>query len=175
MEISYKNTFWEILQFNLNHLLSSWILWISLGLVLFVMGDLGIDVARKLDFSAIGKMISFLLVLCGGFGAFLLFMMIITLISVLYSYRTNQEKWGKCKIEVKEEGLFAQSPLAKSEIKWSAVGAIKKKRNVLYMYITKQMAYVIPKRAFTNESEFAKFFSIANEFWTKGRETNLHN
>jgi hypothetical protein len=175
MEISYKNTFWEILQFNLSHLLGSWIFWISLGLVLFVMGDLAVDVAPKLDFSAIGKMISFLLVLCGGFSAFLLFIMIVALISVFYSYRTNQEKWGKCKIEAKEEGLFAQSPLAKSEIKWSAVGAIKKKRNVIYMYITKQMAYVIPKRAFANESEFAKFFSIANEFWVKERETKSQN
>jgi hypothetical protein len=165
MEISYKNNFQDFLHFNLYSILNSKISLLALGLVLFAIGRLALDVAREVHFSSLGKMIAFSLVLIGGFGMFVVVIMILILISVFFSYRAYIAKWSECKIQLTENCLLVESPAAQSEIQWKTIEAIKQNKRLILIYVSKRMAYLVPKRSFAHETDANKFFTSLSERW----------
>jgi YcxB-like protein len=167
MEISYRNSFGDFLRFSLYYILRSKLSLIALGFVLFAIGRLALDVARGVHFSLPGKIIAFSIVLLGGFGGFLILVLILILISAFFSYRAYCAKWSACKIQVTENSLLAESPVARTEIQWQGIEAIKQTRSLILIYVTKRMAYLVPKRAFANEIDANKFFADLSERWGK--------
>jgi hypothetical protein len=95
--------------------------------------------------------------------------MILILISVFFSYRAYISKWGECKIQLTENGLLAESPVARSEIQWKAIEAIKQNKRLILIYVTKRMAYLVPKRSFAHETDANKFFTSLSEHWGQYR------
>jgi hypothetical protein len=169
MEISYKNDFQDFLHFNLYSILNSKISLLALGLVLFAIGRLALDVAREVHFSSLGKIMAFSMVLVGEFGMFVVVIMILVLISVFFSYRAYIAKWGECKIQLTENSLLAESPVARSEIQWKAIEAIKQNKRLILIYVTKRMAYLVPKRSFAHETDANKFFASLSERWGQSK------
>ena len=165
MEISYRNSFGDFLQFGFYQTFRSKIILISLAFVLFAVGRLAFDVARTIDFSIFGKILTFSIVLAGGFIAFLLFLAAILLISALASSIARKGKSGECKIQVTENGLIVESSVARSDIKWSGINSIKQTNKFILIYLTKRMAFVVPKRVFASETDANNFFSYIKDLW----------
>ncbi len=174
MEISYKNSFQDFIQFNLYYLFHSKIALLIMALVLVPLGHLALDVARDVGFSTFGKVIVFSTVSIMGFGVFLVFVMILLLLAVFFSYRAHLAKWGICKIQIAESALVAESKVARSEVQWAGIEAIRRSKGLTLIWVTKRMAYLVPKRAFANETEANRFFAYANELWEKNKHTNAN-
>jgi len=165
MEISYKNNFWDFVQFHLYQISRSKISLAALALVLFSVGRLALDVAQRVRFSLFGKIIAFNIVVVGGFTLFLVFVLILILMSAFATYLVHRGKSGECKVQASDNGLIVETSIARSEIKWTGIEAIKQNKSLILIYVTKRMAYLVPRRVFANKADANKFFTDVTQHW----------
>jgi hypothetical protein len=69
--------------------------------------------------------------------------------------------------EVTPGGLRVGSPKFTSEIPWTTFYDVKLADERLFVFMTKRLAYIIPRRAFDTEQEFASFAAAARHHWTE--------
>ncbi len=174
MEISYKNSFWDHLQFNLYLILHSKIaLIILLVPILFNVGWLAFDLLRSpRSSSAVAKVISLIILCIGGFGVLLLLLMFVVLIGAFATYFGRNAKWDEAKIQVTENNLITEASVGRSEIQWSGIKAIKQNKRFIFIFLSAYMACVVPKRAFATEADANRFFAYITELWEKHKVEN---
>ncbi len=167
MEVSYKINFWDYFHFNWYTIFHAKISLILVTPVVFSVGWLALDVARRVDISLLGKVLAFLIVLFFGLGTFLLVMIVLSLITMPISYLMRKAKWNAKKILATEDSLLVETWMAKEEIKWPAIEAIKRSQRLILIYVSKSTAVVVPKRSFARELDADKFFVYISELWER--------
>lgn len=61
--------------------------------------------------------------------------------------------------------LLISSPKAKSEVPWTTFTDLKLVEGRLFIFMSKRLAYVIPRRAFDSDADFEAFAAAAAERW----------
>lgn len=67
--------------------------------------------------------------------------------------------------EIGPGALLIISPKARSEIPWTTFIDMKVADSRLFLFMSKRLAYVIPRRAFDSDREFEAFTAAARGYW----------
>jgi hypothetical protein len=73
--------------------------------------------------------------------------------------------------EVAPAGLRISSPKLSSEIRWSALRDMKQAEDRLFFFVTKRLAYIVPRRAFDSDSDFEAFAAAAADRWEQRHQS----
>ena len=63
--------------------------------------------------------------------------------------------------------LFADSPKGRSEIPFTAFHEVKRVDDRVFLFMSKRLAYIVPRRAFDSDADFEAFATAAEERWSK--------
>lgn len=66
---------------------------------------------------------------------------------------------------VADDCFRAESSRGKTEVRWSAVPRIRETDGRLFVYLTRQQAFIIPERAFASREDFMSFSDAAKHKW----------
>ena len=64
---------------------------------------------------------------------------------------------GECDLKIEFDGLTERRASGELKRHWSAIDRLVKTNTHLFIYATGLIAFVLPKRAFTNDAEFNRF------------------
>jgi hypothetical protein len=78
-------------------------------------------------------------------------------------WRSNPSIRGAITCWADEESFYQQTMNSDLAVKWPAFIKFKETRNLFLVYPSKQMCYLIPKRAFTNESQVKEFRELLHQ------------
>jgi hypothetical protein len=78
-------------------------------------------------------------------------------------WRSNPSVRGAITCWADEEGFYQQTMNSDLTVKWPALIKFKETRNLFLVYPSKQMCYLIPKRAFTNEGQVKEFRELLHQ------------
>lgn len=90
---------------------------------------------------------------------------------ILKNIRAAEEKGqtitGEYTLQETSDGLILKNKSGEVKIKWKAIGILGEDEERLYLYISTEMAYIVPKRAFADEAELAEFKEKVESNMTK--------
>lgn len=75
----------------------------------------------------------------------------------LLSEGQNKEFYGECELEAGEDALTETRPSGATTRNWTSVERVVTTPSHLFVYTSGIEAYVVPRRAFPNDSEFTAF------------------
>ena len=81
----------------------------------------------------------------------------------LLSEGQNKEFYGKCELEAGDDSLTETRPSGSTIRNWTSVERIVTTPLHLFVYTSGIEAYVVPRRAFSTESEFNTFVEVITE------------
>ncbi|MCA9188305.1 MAG: YcxB family protein [Pirellulaceae bacterium] len=81
----------------------------------------------------------------------------------LLSEGQNKEFYGKCELEAGDAALTETRPSGSTTRNWTSVERIVIMPSHLFVYTSGIEAYVVPRRAFSTESEFNAFVDVLTE------------
>jgi len=81
----------------------------------------------------------------------------------LLSEGQNKEFYVKCELEAGDDSLTETRPSGSTIRNWTSVERIVTTRSHLFVYTSSIEAYVVPRRAFSTESEFNTFVDAITE------------
>ncbi|HEY4070492.1 MAG TPA: YcxB family protein [Sphingomicrobium sp.] len=68
-------------------------------------------------------------------------------------------------VELFDDALHLCSPKFQSQIVWSAIREAKRSDDHVFFFMTKRLAYIVPRRAFDSDAQFEAFAGAAQERW----------
>lgn len=74
---------------------------------------------------------------------------------------------GQQSMEISFSGVKVTTGTSSSEMSWKKINSIAETKQYIYIFISDQNAYIIPKRVFTSESEEQQFLSNSKAFLDK--------
>lgn len=77
-------------------------------------------------------------------------------------YSRNPRLYGRRTVVFDDEGLTSDSEIAHVEAKWSGFEKFKETKNLFLIYQTKDVAGIVPKRAFPSLDSIEQFRSLLN-------------
>jgi hypothetical protein len=80
-----------------------------------------------------------------------------------YKNPANRLKYRRRKIRITDDGLEEESEEAHSNVKWSTVQRVDRTKSHGYIYLTDDMAYIIPKDAL-GERTFTEFMDLVMKY-----------
>jgi hypothetical protein len=66
---------------------------------------------------------------------------------------------GTYTLQETKDGVILKNKSGEVKIKWEAIGIVGEDEERLYLYISDEMAYIVPKRAFADQAELEEFRS----------------
>jgi hypothetical protein len=72
-------------------------------------------------------------------------------------------------IGIGPEHLLVQAARADARIKWTGIKRIMRKGDRLFVFSSKTVAHIIPRRAFGSDADFQDFAAAAQEHWERAR------
>jgi len=67
---------------------------------------------------------------------------------------------GNRTIEIADEEILIETPLAKSEVKWPAISKFRESKKSYLLYMGKSQAIIFPKRIFKSDKELNDFKNL---------------
>jgi len=129
-----------------------------------------ISIASYIIFGLLIVYIIFLIYTGTGYISliFLLFFIVLT-ISYAIRYRIvylrDAREKGEMTFTFNEKEIQIEQKNARSTVGWTYIKAIRNELNFIAIYLSRQQAYVIPKRSFTTKLEAEEFFKKAEQYW----------
>lgn len=74
---------------------------------------------------------------------------------------------GEYTLQETSDGLVLKNKSGEVKIKWKAIGILGEDDERLYLYISNEMAYIVPKRAFADSTELSEFKEKVEKNMTK--------
>jgi hypothetical protein len=66
-------------------------------------------------------------------------------------------------------GMDFEHEIGSSHVNWSSIVEIEENEKLLYLFVNRKLAFLVPKRAFPSADEAAAFVNQAREYWTEAR------
>ncbi len=85
---------------------------------------------------------------------------IFSTITILSGSADNYGVLGKHIYETKENGFIETTDVNETFINWGGIYRLIKNNNYIYIKIAPLLAHIIPRKCFSKDSEFEKFYSI---------------
>jgi hypothetical protein len=67
------------------------------------------------------------------------------------------------------DALLVESPKARSEVLWNAIQDVRRAQDRMFFFMSKRLAYMVPRRAFGSDAEFEEFAAAADQRWRQSR------
>lgn len=170
MELTYRNSFLDILWFNYYQAPRTRSTQIIFGFFLLVFGYTAVDVSKHSEHSMMVKIIIFIVILVLMLLVIALFQLIylafLQMVSPYQRLQVNQD----FKLSITENGLTTKSTNGSSELKWPGIVKIQQSKNYILVYYSERSACVIPKRAFTDKAEADRFYTYSHRLWENNKK-----
>ena len=134
------------------------ILLLSVGVFLYILWK--IDSPYEIE-DFITVIISALLSGVGGFLTYTL----ICIINILFTSKTNNGILGQHQYEITPEGLYIRTIANEGIQKWEGITYVRKTNSYIYIQITCNLFYIIPKRSFDTPDDFQRFFNASLQYY----------
>lgn len=113
--------------------------------------DLGL-VARTIGFIVIEMVLASAIVMVFGIS------IVLSMIS-----RRNKAYYAERTLTIADTGIASESQYDKSEVKWTIVQKLARNRRYIFAYTSQHAAYIIPRRAFSDEAQFDAFHAFCEQ------------
>lgn len=163
MEISYKNSFADLIKFNLYHLPTIRLLQILLPIWLLFMSHAFYTIWQKTQTSIAVLIIGMLL-----HDIFWLLVMGLTIFLVVvlsYLPRLNKSFITQHTIAISQSGLSEATAFNRTEYQWPGIVKISQNRHYFFVYTSQHGSHVIPRRAFADAASAQAFFDAMRHWW----------
>jgi hypothetical protein len=137
MTIRYQNTFRDILAFCFYHYPRSPAVFVSYGIG-YAMFSFVIFQALPKDASITAQVLVFLMMEAVAFGILVAVFGFFTVIGMISS--RNKTLLTERTITLGEDGFISETPLSRSENKWSIVQKLARTRSYIYIYVAQHSA-----------------------------------
>jgi hypothetical protein len=161
MEVSYENTVTDLVRFNRYHQLRHPYLYIMAVLPTLILVKDTWRLAR-------GQPGAWLVTLVVLQLAIFVLVYVVT-IAGLYLFlglRRDRPAHRQHRITLTKTSVIEESPVNRTESAWAGVVKVAQTRRVILIYIARNLAHVVPKRAFATPLEAESFFNEAMARWS---------
>jgi hypothetical protein len=160
MTITFRNKFGDRMAFAAYHLPRNplMILMLGGGFLLLTFGGVLPAARQDVGHGIVVKTIVF--IIAELFLAFVMISLLALLILLGMVSRKNKTFYAQKTVTISDDGLFGESEYGKSEIRWKMVQKLARTRNYIFIYLSAEGAWVIPRRAFGNAAERDAFYDI---------------
>jgi hypothetical protein len=170
MEITYRVTFWEVIEIMFYQLTRNFGFMVSVGSLFGVMLNNVIRL-NNASFSLQDKIIRMAILTIPV-------SLIPILFGVIYLGLLKKAGWHNF-LQIKHDGklLVSKSGLVHTiadiviETKWAEITQVNQNRKYIFMCFPKKPDFIIPKRTFQNSDSAMDFYNYAYQLW-KDRETS---
>ena len=152
MILNYENNLKDIYFYHLSHFLSSPF---YLTFTVFISVLISIPITFSISVAPVGKLIIVLIILI----IFLIVMSLSLGIIVYFNFSGEKEK-HKHVIELYDDYFVEKTSVNTNEYKWNSIVRIRNYKNYIIVYVTKNLAHIIPKRYFENKEDQKKFIQF---------------
>jgi hypothetical protein len=158
MQVTYTNTFFDLIRFNLYHLprtVSGQVA--AAAFVLLHAWTFGPHIVEMNDHVGM-KAAVFTTTLLFLLGVLL----VVQFVFILLSYRPSKNKTFLTQhvVSVSDEGLVEETAYGATSSTWAGVPKVGQNRTYIFVYVQQNMAHVIPKVAFPSASDAVTFFEF---------------
>ena len=77
--------------------------------------------------------------------------------------RRNKTYYAERTLTIADTGISSESQYGKTEVKWTIVQKLARNRRYIFAYTAQHAAYIIPRRAFSDEAQFDAFFTFCEQ------------
>lgn len=77
----------------------------------------------------------------------------------------NRAMFGHTRIELRPDALWRSSPMSEGWVQWQGIESVERTVEHVFIAIGVSAAYVVPRRAFVNDTAFEAFIARATELW----------
>lgn len=180
MEVTYRRSFWDMVWFNFYQTPRTLTSQILFGIITLAIGygvftafvDNLTDNKFPLWIYVLSYSILFILELLATFLIIAALIFLVLIFTYITSQSQRKQNRQECKLSVSENGLISETPIGRSEIKWSGIVKIHQSYRYVLLYFSERTALLIPKRAFVNKAEADDFFNYAYQFWDMAKKTS---
>ncbi|HYI10492.1 MAG TPA: YcxB family protein [Thermoanaerobaculia bacterium] len=158
MQVTYTNTFRDLIRFNLYHQPRMGVIQLIVAaLVVFHTWTFGRYVWKLPDSPAVKAIL---------FVGTLLFMLallaVVQLFTILLSYRPSKNKalLTEHVIRVTDDELIEETAFGSNSTTWAGIPKVGRNRSYVFVYVQQNMAHVIPIRAFASITDASSFFDL---------------
>lgn len=163
MKISFRNTFRDLVNFNLYVMFHSPVVFIFTGICVAFLTKPNWDAAMKAgdDHSLAFRVILFTILELIPVA----FMGIVTVIAMILGNISKMNKTVLTDVThtFGEDAIHSESQYSKSEIMWTAVQKITRTKSYIYLFVMQSSAIVIPKRAFATQEAWEDLWKFCSE------------
>ncbi len=171
MKIEYRNTFLDILRFNISHQfrnVATQCLYILMAL--FVIYS---ELTVKSDAGTHPSIVAAILV---GFVFYCVFWILQFLFNIFYLYsRRNQSVLTSHLIEIQDDALYEETHYNKSYFYWHGIVRVTKITGYIAIYVTPLLAHIVPDRAFADRTQKEAFYNALVAKVVKGKASSIKN
>ena len=86
-----------------------------------------------------------------------------------YSKSQNRGLIGRHKVVLTPENLVYESDIAETKTDWATVTKMESTASHLFIFTSKASALAVPCRAFSDESEYSKFYEATRRYYESSR------
>lgn len=173
MELIYSNTFGDIYYSKIRELMRNPVaIILSLALLTFI----GFDTFRRLGPTQDGVVMKTGTVVisrvCLWFGIIVIFDLVSTLLLLLYfRWKSGSDGvYGEHKLTLDHENIIETTTVNTSQWKWKNAYSVCQDKRFIFIYLTPEQFYVIPKRAIGANS--TSVFEQLMESWRLSKNAN---
>jgi hypothetical protein len=93
------------------------------------------------------------------------------LVPLLMATRAQESQWARdgIKYEFSEAGVGINTPLTDAAIKWAAFAGTTETRSAFWLYSSRSVSIVLPKRCFTDVSDIRALRELLREMVPKAK------
>ena len=112
------------------------------------------DISPELDASS--TLLKFVLLEGRSILIMLCILVVVLFLSIIS--KNNKNYYVNQELNISKDGVSQKSCLSTSELKWDAIQKVSKTKNYIFLYLNQISAYVIPIRAFNDETKLSQFY-----------------
>jgi len=165
MKISYRNTFFDHLAFNVHYLPRNPVLMLMMvGLFIHITFTGIVPAVSKLPGGVVTFMTFITMELILALSIVLLVAIPIVLLLVFRRIsRKNRTFFCEITITLCQETFVVESQYSKSEVKWDMVQKLARTRKHIFIYSSQESALIIPRRVFEGTTQWNEFYGICKQ------------
>ncbi len=167
MQISFLNSYWDIVRFSLYHNYHFWLNRVMvIGVAAFAAYQLW-SMNLVQEYGPLAGGLTFMIMLIGPLTVMLVLIVLAILLSV--SFQKNASYRRQCTLTLGEEGVRAETPVGNSFVAWAGIPRVVQTGSFTAIYCGEHAAHVVPARVFDSASRAREFYDYALSQWKAHR------
>ena len=167
--VRYRNSFPELIKFNLFHVSRTVVFWLANCGGGIVIGWTLASGVKGLGHSMEVKVVYVTFMTLAVMALLLLLQLAYLCLS--YSMHANRGFLTEHTVTLTAEGVREITPLGKQFLSWQGMAAVRENRRYIFIYVSQHVAYVIPKLAFRKPDAAMAFKKHARDRWQRTQQS----